>query len=175
MGVTIGLWCSSIGCFHASYKSYYKGKRNLSPQCFTFYASLIVYLVNNANQCLNSQYSFFGFYILVFINFILLCWDIEENPVPKAKANYNLFVCRWNVNTIPSNIFQKISVLGRFVAMFESFCCNKSFLRADHSSNAKRGRVCIYDKETLALKMISIPYLNESLFCASTIGSKSEL
>ena len=122
MGVTIGLWCAGIGCFHASYKSYYKGKRNLSPQCFTFYASLIKYLVNNANQCLNSQYSFFGFYILVFINFILLCWDIEENPGPKAKANYNLFVCRWNVNSIPSHIFQKISVLGKFVAMFESFC-----------------------------------------------------
>ena len=45
-------------------------------------------------------------------------------------------------------------------------------LRADHSSNAKREGVCIYFKENLALKVISIPYLNESLLCEVTIGSK---
>ena len=47
-----------------------------------------------------------------------------------------------------------------------------SLLRADHSSNSKKGGVCIYYEETLALKMISIPYLNESLLCEVTIGSK---
>ena len=47
-----------------------------------------------------------------------------------------------------------------------------SLLRADHSSNSKKGGVCIYYKETLALKMISIPYLNESLLCEVTTGSK---
>ena len=45
-------------------------------------------------------------------------------------------------------------------------------LRADHPSNAKRGRVCIYYKETLALKVISTPYFNESLLCEVTIGSR---
>ena len=47
-----------------------------------------------------------------------------------------------------------------------------SLLRGDHLSNAKRGRVCIYYKDTLALKVISTPYLNESLLCEVTIGSK---
>ena len=47
-----------------------------------------------------------------------------------------------------------------------------NLLRADHPSNAKRGGVCIYYKETLALKGISIPYLNESLLCEVTTGSK---
>ena len=42
----------------------------------------------------------------------------------------------------------------------------------DHPSNAKRGGVCIYYKETLALKVISTPYLNESLLCEVTIGSR---
>ena len=42
----------------------------------------------------------------------------------------------------------------------------------DHPGNAKRGGVCIYYKETLALKVISTPYLNESLLCEVTIGSK---
>ena len=45
-------------------------------------------------------------------------------------------------------------------------------LRAEHPSNTKRGGVCIYYKETLALKVISTPYLNESLLCQVTIGSK---
>ena len=47
-----------------------------------------------------------------------------------------------------------------------------SFLRADHPSNAKGGGVCIYYRETLALQMIQIPYLNESLLCEVKIGSK---
>ena len=47
-----------------------------------------------------------------------------------------------------------------------------SLLRADHPSNAKRGGDCIYYKETSTLKVISTPYLNESLLCEVTIGSK---
>ena len=47
-----------------------------------------------------------------------------------------------------------------------------SLLRANHPSNVKRGGVWIYYKKTLALKVISTPYLNESLLCEVTIGSK---
>ena len=47
-----------------------------------------------------------------------------------------------------------------------------SLLEVDYPSNAKRGGICIYYKETLALKMISILFLNESLLCQVTIGSK---
>ena len=63
---------------------------------------------------------------------------------------------------------------------FDKTCISETFLnntyednvlRADHPSNAKRGVVCIYYKETLALKMILI-YLNASLLCEVTIGSK---
>ena len=147
------------------------------------------YLVNIANQCLNSKYLFFGFYIMVFINLILLCGDIEENPRPKTKPNDNLSVCHWNVNSIPSHNFQKIAVLESFVAMhkFDIICISETFLsstyednnlnlncysllRVDHPSNAKRGGVCIYCKETLAPEVISTPYLNENLLCEVTIG-----
>ena len=117
------LWCASIGRFHASYKSYYEGKRKLLTLFFTFYASLMSYLVNIA--CVNSiqinasirNILFFGFYIMIFINLILLCGDIEENPGPKTKPDGNLSVCHWNVNSIPSHNFQKIAVLESFVAM----------------------------------------------------------
>ena len=182
MGISIGLWRASIGRFHASFKTYSEGKRKLSPQLFTFYVSLMGYLVSIANQCLNSKDYFFGLYIMVFINLILLCGDIEENPGPKTKPDGNLSVCHWNVNSIPSHNFQKIAVLGSFVAMhkFDIICISEallnntyedndlnlngySLLRADHPSNAKRGGVCIYYKENLPLKLISTPYLNESV------------
>ena len=129
MGVSIGLWCASIGRFHASYKSCCEGKRKLSPQFFTFYASLMAYLVNIANQCHNSKYSFFGFCIMVFINLILLFGDIEENPGPKTKPNDNLSVCYWNVNSIPSHNFPKIAVFESLVAMhkFDIICISETF------------------------------------------------
>ena len=47
-----------------------------------------------------------------------------------------------------------------------------SLLRADHPSNVKMGRVCIDYKENLALKMISMQYLIESLLFKVKIGSK---
>ena len=194
MGVSIGLWHASIGQFQASYKSCYECKRKLSPHFFTFYASLMAYLVNIANQCLNLKYSFFGFYIMAFNNLILLCGVIEENPGPKTKPNNNLSVCHQNINNIPSNNFQKIAVLKSFVAMhkFDIICILETFLnntyedndlnlnyysllQVDHLSNAQRGGVCIYHKETFAVKVISISYLNESLFSEVTIRSKRVL
>ena len=145
-------------------------------------------------SCLSLKYSFFGFYILVFLNLIRLCGDIEENAGPKTKPNNNLSVCQWNVNSILSQDFQKIAVLGSFVAIHkfdiiwisETFLNNTyedsdldlngySLLRADHPNNAKREGVCIYYKETLALKTIPIQYLNEIFLCEVTIGLKSVL
>ena len=111
IGFSIGLWHASIGRFHASSKSYLQGNMKLLPQFFTFYVSLMAYLENVTNQCLSLKYSFFGFNILVFINLILLCGDIEENPGPKTKPNDNLSVYYWNVNSIISHNFQKITVL----------------------------------------------------------------
>ena len=133
MWFRIGLWGATIARFHASYKSYYESKRKLSPRLFTFYAWLVGYLVNIANQCLNSKYSFFGFYIMVFINLILLCGNIEEEPRPTTKPNDNLSVCHWNVNSIPSHNFQKIAILESFVAMHKFdiiciICISETFL-----------------------------------------------
>ena len=45
-------------------------------------------------------------------------------------------------------------------------------LQADHPSNAKEGKLFIYYKETLALKMILVSDINENLLCEVTIGSK---
>ena len=36
-------------------------------------------------------------------------------------------------------------------------------VRADHSDNVKRGGVCIYYKESLPVRVINLPYLQEAL------------
>ena len=97
----------------------------------------MAYLENITNQCLSLKYSFFGFNILVFINFILLCGDIEENLGPKTKPNDNLSVYYWNVNSIPSHNFQKITVLQSFAAMrkFDIICILETFLNNTYENN----------------------------------------
>ena len=35
--------------------------------------------------------------------------------------------------------------------------------RADHPSNAKQGRVCIFYKETLGVRVVNVPNLSECI------------
>ena len=97
----------------------------------------MAYLVNISNERLNSKYSFFGFYIMVFINLILLSEDMEKNPEPKAKPNDNLSVWHWNVNSIISHNCQKITVLKNFAAMhkFDIVCISETFLNNTYRNN----------------------------------------
>ena len=38
-----------------------------------------------------------------------------------------------------------------------------NLVRADHTDNIKRGRVCIYYKESLLVRIINLPYFKEAL------------
>ena len=49
-----------------------------------------------------------------------------------------------------------------------------NLIRSDHSSDTKRGGVCIHYKESLALRLVSITSLPEYLVCEVTIESKKE-
>ena len=45
-------------------------------------------------------------------------------------------------------------------------------VRADHPNNIKRGGVCIYYKESLPVRVISLPYLKEALLLEMTYNNK---
>ena len=45
-------------------------------------------------------------------------------------------------------------------------------IRADHPNNIKRGGVCIYYKESLPVRVISIPYFNEALLLEMSYNNK---
>ena len=47
-----------------------------------------------------------------------------------------------------------------------------NLIRDDHPSNNKRGGVCIYYRESLAVQLVKINYLNECLLCEVSFNNK---
>ena len=47
-----------------------------------------------------------------------------------------------------------------------------NLIRADHPSNNKRGGVCIYYRESLAVQLVETNYLSECLLCEASINNK---
>ena len=47
-----------------------------------------------------------------------------------------------------------------------------NLVRADHPNNIKRGGVCIYYKESLPVRIISLPFLNEALLLEMRCNNK---
>ena len=113
---------------------------------------------------------------------MILFGDIEHKPGPKDEKYLPL--CHWNLNSIASHNFAKISVLKAFntTKNFDFICLSESYqdstispdnknlcldgyklIRADHPKNIKQDGVCIYYRETLPLKIIQINYLPECL------------
>ena len=100
---------------------------------------------------------------------IMLCGDVEINPGPETISQQGFSICHWNLNSIIAHNFAKIFLLKAYVAIhkFDIICLSETYLdssiptnndnldidgynllRSDHSSNTKRGGVCIYYKKS---------------------------
>ena len=124
--------------------------------------------------------------------FFLQCHrDIELNPCPKNLKSKLLSVCHWNLNSITAHNYSKLTQLKAYISLYkyDFICLSETYLDsetpdnlleidgynlfcADHPDNIKRGRVCIYYKESLPVRIISLPYLKESLL--SEINDKNK-
>ena len=119
--------------------------------------------------------------------------DVEENPGPKAKPCQSISICHWNVNSVSANNFSKVSPLRAyiFIHKFDVICLSETLLnsdtafdgdnlkiegynimRSDHPSNSRRGGVCIYYNQSLALKILDIKYLQECIVFQVLIANK---
>ena len=97
----------------------------------------------------------------------------KENPVS---------ICHWNLNSITAHNFSKLTQLEAYISSYKNdFICSSETLldsstpdnlvdiqeynlvRADHPDNTKRGGVCIYYKESVAVRVINLPYFKEAL------------
>ena len=124
---------------------------------------------------------------------INLSGDIEPNPGPKSNCCENVSVCQWNLKSISTHDFSKVSLLNAYTSLysFDIMCLSETYLdssilshdpslevqgydliRANHPSNVKKGRVCIYFKNHLPLKLTNINFLHECLTIELNIKNK---
>ena len=129
-------------------------------------------------------------HVLCLIN---LSGDIEENPGPKLNSSQKLSICHWNLNSIAAHNFIKVSLLIAYnsIHKYDIICLSETYLdsstvlgddsleipgynlvRCDHSTNTKRGGVCVYYKSYLPLKVLNMKHLQECLNIEFSIGKK---
>ena len=117
----------------------------------------------------------------------------EENPSPKPKPCQSFSICHWNVNSVSAHNLSNVSLLRAYISIhkFDVICISKTFLnsdtafdnnnlniegydvvRSDHPSNSRRGGLCIYYNQSLALKIFDIKYLQECIVFQILIANK---
>ena len=157
-----------------------------------FYGKVYAVVPNNKNfyDCNIKILIFLFFFYSTFVFLILLIdGDIDSNPGPKTKTKKENFFscCHWNVNSLLAH--NKLSMLEAYnvAHKYDVICISESYLdstvplddkslslngcnltRADHPDNGKRGGVCMYYKENLALRIFSTSYFDQCLLCEVT-------
>ena len=123
---------------------------------------------------------------------LFLCHgDIEPNPSRKKLKKDSLSVCHWNLNSLSALNFSKLGGLKAYISMYKHgfICLSETYLdssapdglletdgynlvRADHPNNIKKGEVCIYYKESVPVRVISLHYLKKALLLEITYNNK---
>ena len=185
MTVSLVLWRAAIGSFNCRLlkrsKSMCKKNINLGIifGCLSF--------------CFN-YFETFCFGLLTFLYIFLLLishGDIELNPGPRKCKENTLSACHWNLNSITAHNFSKLNQLKAYISTYkyDFICLSETYLdsstpnnlidiegynlvRADHPNDIKRGGVCIYYKESLPVRVISLPSFREALLLEMTYNKK---
>ena len=120
----------------------------------------------------------------MYSHLILLSADVELNSGAKRASTSNISINHWNLNSISAHNYIELFLLKAYVAFykFDIICLSETYLDSstssgddnlaiseynlmcsDHPSNNKRGGVCIYYKNFLPLRVLSIEYLQECI------------
>ena len=113
-----------------------------------------------------------------------VCGDVEDNPGPKPSSNQSFSIYHWNLNSISAHNYFELSLLRAYLSThkFDLIFISETYpdsntshedanleivsytlIRADHSSNTKRGNTCIYYRHSLAFQLLNIQYLEECI------------
>ena len=119
--------------------------------------------------------------------------DVQLNPGPKDKSSSTFSICYWNLNSIATHSNAKVSFLQAYIATqkFDIVCISEIYvdsntayddgnleiagydlMRSDHPLNKKRGDICIYYKNSLPLRVLSIHYWQECVNFKLKISGK---
>ena len=132
--------------------------------------------------------------LLTFLYIFLLLrshGDSELKQGPSKTKENTLFVCHWNLNFITTHNFSKLTQLKVYVSTYkydfiflsETYLDSSTpdnligiegynLVRADHPDNIKRGGVSIYYKESLHVRVISLPFFKEALLLKMSYNKK---
>ena len=125
---------------------------------------------------------------LAYIFLLLQCHgDIELNQGPQELKAKSLLVCHWNLNSLSAHNFSKLTELKAYISVYKHdfICLSETYLDsiipdslleideynlvcAEHPNNIKRGGVCIYHKESLPVRVLSLSYFKEGLLLGMT-------
>ena len=186
MTVSLVQWRAVIGIFNFQGVTIPKNHLcNLSKNLICLFEILLV--------CWHYFESAFIFLLtLTYIFLLLQCHgNIELNPGPQKLKPKSLLVCHWNLNSLSAHNFSKFTQLKAYIPMHKhDFIClletyldstipdnfleidGYNLVRPDHPNNIKRGGVCIYYKESLAVRVISLPDFKEALLLEMTDNNK---
>ena len=177
MTVSLVQWRAVIGVFNCRILV-------MSKNCENYLVNKFISLIESLlllYHYFESAYIFL--FTLLFLFVLLQCHgDIELNPGPKNLKTKLFSVCHWNLNSLTAHNYSKLTQLKAYISMYkyDCICLSETYLdsttpdnlleidgynlvRADHPDNIKRGGVCIYYKESLPVRVISLPYLKEGL------------
>ena len=104
----------------------------------------------------------------------------NQTQVQRKFFKKSLSVCHWNLNSLSAHNFSKLTQLKAYAYQKHTWILHDALLkidgyylvRADHPNNIKRGGVCIYYKDSLPVRVISLPYLKEALLLEMTYSNK---
>ena len=135
----------------------------------------------------------FLFHVWLFLIRTNQSGDIELIPGLKPNFCQCFSIFHWNLNEISVYNFIKLSLLRPYIVThkFDVVCSSETYLnasisndddslevpgynlfKADHPSNTKRGGPCIYYRNSFALKILDIHYLQEGINFDIMIGGK---
>ena len=116
---------------------------------------------------------------------------METNPLPRKLKTNNFSVCHWNLYSLSAHSFSKLTQLKAHnsIYKYDFICLSETYLNssipdnlidiegyklilADHPDNIKRGGICIYYKESLPVRVISLPYFKEVLLLEMSNNNK---
>ena len=175
--------------------------QSYSLSTFILFVFLFLGLKYNGHKITIKFFVWFLFLMAVSLNtslwlqilLVLLSGNVEINPSPKRTPKANLSICHWNLNSISSHNYVKLSLLRAYLAFhnFDIICLSETYLNSsnspddetlqisgynlvpsDHPLNSRCGGVCIYYKNYLPLQIISVNYLSECINFEIMIGNK---
>ena len=107
----------------------------------------------------------------------MLCRDNESNPSPGTNSGQSYSICHWNLNSIATHNFSKISLLKAYneIHTYDIMYLSETYLnhetlfdddnlrivRVDHPSNQRQDGVYIYLKDSLPKKVNNLSYMKE--------------